>query len=194
MRRARVSGTVSGLAFGFGSVWATTIGLRRNLVVKLSPIALSVRARIETAGPDAVVAALGSVWAAGSGSLARVSPRTDRMIKLGPIEGGATDLATSSQRLWVLGGRSAFAIDRAGHVRRRLTLPFGAARIAISNERLWAIDNCGCAIGQLTEMDLRTGHRLATWAVGATPVAVVAEGEQVWVANFGNSTLLRIRP
>jgi hypothetical protein len=193
VRRARVSGTVSGLAFGFGSVWVTTIGLRRNFVVKLSPIALSVRARIETAGADAVAAALGSVWAVGGQSLARVRPRTDRVINVRPIAGGTTDLATSAHRLWLLGGRTVFAINGAGHVRRRLTLPFGAARIAISNERLWAIDNCGCAIGQLTEMNLRTGQRLGSWAVGTTPVAVAAENDQVWVATFGNSTLARIR-
>jgi hypothetical protein len=193
VRRARVSGTVSGLAVGFGSVWATTIGLRRNLVLKLSLVALSIRARIETGGADGVAAALGSVWAVGGQSLARVSPRTDRVINVRPVAGGTTGLATSAHRLWLLGGRTVFAIDGAGHLRRRLTLPFGAARIAISNELLWAIDNCGCAIGHLTEMNLRTGQRLGTWAVGTTPVAVAAENDQVWVATFGNSTLSRIR-
>jgi hypothetical protein len=43
------------------------------------------------------------------------------------------------------------------------------------------------------KMDLRTGRRIATWAVGATPVALAADGDQVWVASFGNSTLLRVR-
>jgi hypothetical protein len=70
-------------------------------------------------------------------------------------------------------------------------LPFAAARIAVTGNRLWAIDNCGCAIGQLTTLELRTGRRLATWSVGATPVAVAADGVDVWVASFGSSTLLR---
>ena len=105
----------------------------------------------------------------------------------------APDLVGSPQRLWLLDGPNALALDGAGHLRRRLPLPFAASRISLSDGRLWAIDNCGCAIGQLTALDLRTGRQLASWAVGATPVAVASDGGEVWVANFGNSTLSLVR-
>jgi len=193
VRRVRVSGTISGLTVGFGSVWMTTISSQRNLLIRVDPKTLSIRARIRTAGADAVESALGSVRVAGGGSLARVNPGSDQLTNVLPLASPAADLATSPRRLWLLENGSALALDQIGHVRRHLALPFAAARIAVSNERLWAIDNCGCAIGQLAAMDLRTGRPLTRWAVGATPVAVAADGDQVWVASFGNSTLLRVR-
>jgi hypothetical protein len=193
VRRVRLAGTISGLTVGAGSVWVTSIGSERNLLTRLDPKTLSVRARIRTAGADAVESTLGSVWVAGGGSLARVDPGSDRLTNVFPLSSPAAGLSTSRQRLWLLEGSTALALDRVGHLRRRLALPFAAARIAVSKGRLWAIDNCGCAIGQLTAMDLRTGRRIATWAVGATPVALAADGDQVWVASFGNSTLLRVR-
>jgi hypothetical protein len=190
-RRVRVPGTVTGLAAGFGSVWVTTVGSERDFLLRLDPVTLSVRARIRTAGGDALESALGSVWVAGGGVLARVDPRTDRIAGTLPLAAPVAGLATSPRRLWVLEDDSALALDGGGHVRRHLLLPFAAARIAVTGNRLWAIDNCGCAIGQLTTLELRTGRRLATWSVGATPVAVAADGVDVWVASFGSSTLLR---
>jgi len=192
VRRVRLPDVVSGIAVGFGFVWATTIGSRENLLIKLSTATLTVRGRIRMAGGEAVAAGVGSVWVAGGGSLARVNPRTDRLATRLPMRSAAADVAISAQRLWLLDAGTARALDHAGRARRHLRLPFAAARLAVSNERLWAIDNCGCAIGQLTAIDLRTGRRVATWAVGATPVAVAAGAGQVWVASFGNSTLLRV--
>jgi hypothetical protein len=192
IRRLRVPGTVTGLAAGFGSVWVTTIGAERDDLLRLDPATLAIRARIRTAGDDAVESALGSVWVAGGGSLARVDPRSDRLVSVLPLSTPGAELAVSARGLWLLEGGSALALDRAGRVRRRLALPFAAARIAVSDDRIWAIDNCGCAIGKLTTLELGSGRRLATWAVGATPVAVAADAREAWAASFGSSTLLRV--
>jgi hypothetical protein len=192
IRRVRVPGTVTGLAAGFGSVWVTTIGAQRDDLLKLDPATLAIRARIRTAGGDAVEAALGSVWVAGGGSLARVDPRSDRLVSVLPLSAPVGELAVSAGRLLLLEGGSVLALDRAGHVRRHLALPFAAARIAVSGDRIWAIDDCGCAIGKLTTLELESGRRLATWAVGATPVAVAADATSAWAASFGSSTLLRV--
>jgi DNA-binding beta-propeller fold protein YncE len=193
VRRARLPGIASGLAAGFGSVWATTIGSQGDLLVRLDQRSLAVAARIPAAGVSAVAVAAGSVWVAGTGSLARVDPRDNRMTNVLTTTSAAPDLVGSAQRLWLLDGARVLGLDRVGHLRRRLPLPFAASRISVSRGRLWAIDNCGCATGLLTALDLRTGRRLATWAVGATPVAVAADGGEVWVANFGNSTLSLVR-
>jgi DNA-binding beta-propeller fold protein YncE len=192
-RRAQLPGTVSGVAVGAGSVWVTTIGAQRNLLVRLDPKTLAVLARIPTTGGDAVAVALGSVWVAGGGALERLSANGDRLTAVLPAIAGVSDLAAAPDRLWLLDGRIAVAVDRTGQARRRIMLPFAAARLTVSANRIWTIDRCGCALGALAETDLRTGHVVASWAVGFTPVAVAAAGNQVWVASFGNSTLLRVR-
>ena len=189
--RIRVPGTITSIAAGLGSVWAVAIG-PRHVIVKLDPGRLVVRARIPTLGGTVAAVAAGSVWVAGGGSLARLNPRDDRLTDVTATAGGAVTLARTPARIWLLSGNTAFALDRAGRVRRRLSLPFAAASMAVSNGRLWAIDNCGCATGQVTALDLRTGRQIADWAVGATPVAVAAGRDRVWVASFGNSTLTSI--
>jgi hypothetical protein len=192
VRRIRVPGTVTSIAVGFGSVWAVAIG-PQHFIVKLDPEGPVVRARIPTLGGAVVAVAAGSVWVAGGGSLARLNPRSDRLTDVLTTAGGAGGMAALPQRIWLLGGSTALALDGAGRVRRRVRLPFAAAGMAVSKGRLWAIDNCGCAVGQVTALHLRTGRRIADWAVGATPVAIAAGGDRVWVANFGNSTLSSIR-
>jgi hypothetical protein len=192
VRRIRVPGTVSSIAVGFGSVWAVSIGLQ-HVIIRLDPERLSVRARISTLGGAVVAVAAGSAWVAGGGSLARLNPDDDRLTTVLTTAGGVAGLAGSPMRVWLLGGNEALALDRTGHVRRALRLPFASASMAVSNGRVWAIDNCGCAIGQVAALDLRTGRRIADWAVGATPVAVAVGRDRVWVASFGNSSLSSIR-
>jgi hypothetical protein len=189
--RVRVPGTVTSVAVGGGSVWAVVIG-PQHVIFKLDPERLVVRARIPTLGGTAVAVAAGSVWVAGGGSLERVDSFDDRLTDVTPTAGWAVGLAGSPMRIWLLEGNTASALDRAGRVRRRLRLPFAAASMAFSKSRLWVIDNCGCAIGQVTALDLRSGRQIGDWAVGATPVGVAAGRDRVWVASFGNSTLMSI--
>jgi hypothetical protein len=192
VRRIQLPGTISGLTVSSGSVWATSIGSQRNLLIRLDPTTLSTRARILIGGADAVASALGSVWVAGGGSLSRADPRTNQLHNVLPLSHPAADLAATPQRLWLLENTNVLALDHTGQVRRRFALPFAVGRLAVSTKRLWVIDNCGCPIGQLAALDRRSGRRVATWAVGATPVAVAATDDQVAVASFGNSTITLI--
>jgi hypothetical protein len=192
VRRIQVPGTVTSLAVGLGSVWAVSVG-SQHVILRLDPERLTVRARIATLGGAAAAVAAGSVWVAGGGELTRLNPYDDRLTRVLATADGLAGLAVSPQRAWLLEGRTALALDRAGRVRRRLRLPFAAASISVANGRLWAIDNCGCAIGRVAELDLRTGRRIAGRAVGETPVAVAAGRDRAWVAGFGDSTLMSIR-
>jgi DNA-binding beta-propeller fold protein YncE len=198
--RHRLPGVASAISYGFGSVWVTTLGQSRHLLVRLDSRTLAIRARIwltsrtgetgETAGPSAVAAGLGSVWVAGFAALLRIDPKTDRIASyLFPTSPSSTDVAVARHRLWVLGGTAVAALDRHGHRSEMWRLPTAGGRIAVADNRLWVIDNCGCRHGTLLEIDPSTRRVLRRFTTGETPIAVAATPAVAWVATFADGTV-----
>jgi len=204
VRRTRLPGLANAISYGFGSVWVTTIGQSRHLLIRLDSRTLTIRARIrltartvitgEGSGPTAVVAGLGSVWVAGFAALLRVDPATSRVASLlFPTSPSATGLAVARDRLWVLGGTTVAALDRRGRRIEQLRLPVAGGNVAVTHRRLWIIDNCGCRRGTLLEVSLLTRRVIRRRPTGETPIAVSATSTTVWVANFAGGTLSRFR-
>jgi sugar lactone lactonase YvrE len=198
--RRRLPGVANAISYGFGSVWVTTIGQRRHLLVRLDSRTLAVRARIwltartgetgEASGPSSVAAGLGSVWVAGFAALLRIDPKTDRIASyLFPTSPSATNLAVAQGRLWVLGGTTAAAIDRHGHRSKVIRLPTAGGGIAVADNRLWIIDNCGCRQGTLLEINARTRRTARRFATGTTPIDVAATPAIAWVTTFADGML-----
>jgi outer membrane protein assembly factor BamB len=200
MRRTRLPGLANAISYGFGSVWVTTIGQSRHLLIRLDPRTLTIRARIrltartvitgEGSGPTAVAAGLGSVWVAGFAALLRIDPATNRVASLlFPTSPSATGLAVARDRLWVLGGTTVAALDRRGRRIEQLRLPVAGGNLAVTQRRLWIIDNRGCRRGTLLEVNLSTRRVIRRRPTGETPIAISATSTTVWVANFAGGTL-----
>jgi hypothetical protein len=198
--RVRLPGLANAISYGFGSVWVTTLGQSRHLLVRLDARTLAIRARLwltsrtgmtgESSGPSAVAAGLGSVWVAGFAALLRIDPKTDRIASnLFPTSPSATDLTVARNRLWVIGGTTVAALDRHGHRRELLRLPTAGGAIAVASSRLWVIDNCGCRRGTLIEIDPFTRRVVRRFATGETPIAIAATPTTAWVATFGDGTV-----
>jgi hypothetical protein len=196
--RATLPGVAAAVAIGLNGVWVVTIG-RRDLLVRLNPRSLAVVARIvipveanSIEGP-ALALAFGSVWLADGETLLRIDPVKNRLSASTPAAPETTDMTFARRQLWTLAGGTIRLLDARGRVSGRLGLPFVGGRFAIGGERLWAIDNCGCAHGTLAELDLETGRVVATLPTGETPVALAADANAAWVASFGDGTIARYR-
>ena len=178
------------------AVWVTRASSRLGQLVRVDPRSNRVVARISMGGgPGSVVSALGSVWVANSGpsSLMRIDPRTNRVVATLLTTRFSTALALARRRLWVAGGNSLVGLDAQGRIVGQLVLPRTVIRIAAHDNDLWGTDDCGCAIGRLLRINLRQGRVSGTMTVGQTPVAVATGYGAVWVANFNDSSLSRIR-
>ncbi len=130
----------------------------------------------------------------------RIDPRTNKIVAVLLPDRFSSSLAVSRGQLWVAGEGSAasgppvvLALDANGRVVGQVQLPRPVIRLAAQGDQLWATDDCGCAVGRLLRIDLRQGRVTATYRVGRTPVAVAVGDGAAWVANFGSSTISRIR-
>jgi hypothetical protein len=195
--RATLPGVASGVAVGPSGVWVVTIG-RQDLLVHLNARSLAVLAQIaipveanSIEGPTPLALAFGSVWLGDRESLLRIDPVDNRLRASPPAAPEMTDMTFARRRLWTLAGGAIRLLDGRGHLSGRLELPFAGGRFALSGDRLWATDNCGCPRGTLAELDLETGRVVATRRTGETPVALVANQKWAWVASFGDGTIAR---
>ncbi len=194
--RATLPGVASAVAAGPSGVWVVTIG-QRDLLVRLNPRTLAVEARIvipveanSVAGAPLALA-FGSVWVADGEAMLRIDPVRNRLSGSSSAAPETSDLTFARGRLWALAGGTVRLLDGRGRISGRLGLPFAGGRFAIGGERLWAIDNCGCARGTLAELDLETGRVVAIRRTGETPVALAADSTAAWVASFGDGIIAR---
>jgi DNA-binding beta-propeller fold protein YncE len=191
VRRARLPGEAATITLGLGSAWVASIGRQHNTITRLDPSTLVVRTQIPlTFQPVAIAAGLGSVWLASSSGLWRIDPTNDHVIPAPVPVALPVGLALAETRLWVLEqDRRAVSIDRAGHIRAQITLPFAPGAFAVTPGRIWVTNNCGCRTGELALLNTITHRLLADQPIGETPVDVAADRSGTWIATFGDETV-----
>jgi streptogramin lyase len=196
VKRAVLPGEAATLTLGPGSVWLASIGEQRNMITRLDPATLAVRARIPlTFQPVALAAGLGSVWLASPSGLWRIDPTNDHIVPAPDPVALPASLAVAANRLWVIEqDRRAASIDRAGRVRTQIALPFSPGALAVTPGRIWVTNNCGCRTGKLAVLDTHTRRLLADRTIGETPVDVAPDRGSVWVATFADETVSHVRP
>ena len=164
------------------------------LVAGTSP---PVTARIATGDhPCGIAAGFGAVWVAndGSGTLARVDPKTSRVTRRVRVGRGACSVTTGSGYVWITNYRTD-AVTRVSPrtLRARSTKigdePFD---VLVAGHRVWAT---AWGDGKLVELDRSTMHVLRKLDVGPYPAGLTASAGSVWV-GFGRSatSVARVDP
>jgi streptogramin lyase len=136
----------------------------------------------------------GSVWlVVADGTLLRIDPRTLRVSRsirdaTTAIEGSEPKLAFDGSSVWISSpAESTVArIDpMRGTIRKRTLL--GATGISAGADAVWVADNA-------TAIWRFDGGRPQRIQVGTQPQDVAATSESVWVADYGDRTLVRLDP
>jgi len=146
-------------------------------------------------GPCGAVAAFGSVWVANdSGSLVRIDPRKNRVIRRLRVGRGSCSIAAGAGALWIANYRQDALIrvqPRSGRVRR---IRVGAAPFdaLVAFGRIWVT---GWEDGTLAEIDPRRLRVVRRLEVGPRPTGLIALGGAVWV-GFGReaTAIARVTP
>jgi len=212
-----------GLAFGHGSVWATSA--EHGTVSRIDPETGEVAAEIEVGRGAVDIAAderSGAVWVAGlylpkdyggydspeaseDNKLSRVDPETNRVVAEIPIgagspDGGAQSVAVGEGAVWAQSsdGRL-FKVDPATN-EVVAVVPLGdySSHLLVSGGAVWATVQVSTAT-RLVRVAPRTGHVVASEDLGPTERVgfgrLVAGGGYVWFASgTGEVTLARVAP
>ena len=180
------------VAIGAGAVWIPDHDGRRLLRFDLESHAL----RERDFGLPAISVGFGfrSVWLVlADGSLRRIDPRTLREERSIPdvttaIEGSEPKLAFDRDSVWVMSpaeGSVAQVDPKSGIVKRQLLIkPRG---ISAGGGYVWVVGNANA----IWRIDGGHAQRIP---VGTQPQDVVATSEGVWVADYGDKTLVRLDP
>jgi hypothetical protein len=195
IRRTALRGEAAAVTVGFGSVWVASIGQSRALITRLDVSTLTPQARIAvTMQPVALQAGLGSIWLASTDGIWRIEPKSNRLAPGPAPVASPVRLALSHGRLWLIEqDRVAAALDRTGHIRARITLPFAPGAVAATASGVWISDDCGCRAGRIALFDPRTHRLLGVRRIGETPVALAADHGGSWVATFGDESISLVR-
>lgn len=136
------------VAFGFGSVWVTTTGIRGDTMPgslhRVDPATNSVIATIATGAiPRFLAAGEGGVWTLNQrdGTVSRIDPATNRVsatIRTRAIGGGG-DIATGGGKVWVRGSRMLLAtIDpKTNRVVTQYEPPSGSGAVRVAGDFVW---------------------------------------------------------
>ena len=210
----------TGLAFGHGSVWATSAG--HGTVSRIDPQTDEVVAKIEVGRGAVDIAAdehSGDVWVAGlylpedySGDfsqedseynkLSRVDPETNQVVAEIPIvanslEGGAQSVAVGEGAVWTQSGDGRlFKVDLANNeVVGVVPLGETSSDLEVSGDAVWATVQTSSGT-RLVRVDPRTVHVVAS-EHGPEPNkggygGLVAGGGYVWLTSGGG--LARVAP
>jgi streptogramin lyase len=126
--------------------------------------------------------------------LARVDPRTRRIIGTFRVPKGISGLVSTPQGVWVLHrlnpGLARFDA-RLERFERRVVVgrsPVGAATYGAG--ALWVVSP---AEDSVSKIDDDTGNKVVI-GVGRRPTGIAARGSQVWVTSFIDQTISRIDP
>jgi len=143
--------------------------------------------------PCGAVAAFGSVWVANDGgTLVRIDPKTNRVVRRIHVGAGACSLAASANALWIANyKRGLIRVSRGGRVKR---IAVGAAPfdvlVAYGRVRVPA-----WGAGKLTAVNPETLEVVRRIDVGPRPVGLAARNGTLWV-GFGReaTAIARVNP
>jgi streptogramin lyase len=145
-------------------------------------------ARIETgSSPGGATAAYGAVWVAndGSGTLARIDPKTNRVTRRVKLRPGLFSATHGFGALWTVNyktGTLARVDPRSGRVRsvRVGGVPFD---VVAAFGRVWVT---AWEAGKLVEVEPRSLRVIRRIAIGARPTGLHVAGGGLWI-GFGRS-------
>ncbi len=191
--------SVGGLAAGAGSVW---IGDSRGAkLVRLDPEFGSTRSIRIAGGPSAfdlglneIAVGSGAVWAGEApGGIARIDPRSDRVVAEVPVGNGLSAITTGFDRVWAVDDvdNTLTRIDPESANAVTATVPVGQGPggVAAGEGAVWVANTQDDTVSRV---DPETGSVTETIGVGARPTGIAAGAGSVWVANSLDGTLSRI--
>ena len=177
--------------FAFGSAWTTPHV--DGLLERIDPARNSVVARWPVPGAIGVVAAFGSVWAAGQDGVVRVDPSSGRVLATIPVEGGAGWTAASSDAVWVTGASGLVRIDpHTNAVSATVQLPAGnAGDPDVIAGKVWVPI---ITRNLIAVVDPALNTVTATVKVGVGPFVVTNVNGQAWVPSWKGADIWRLAP
>jgi streptogramin lyase len=171
--------------------------LRASLVAAVALATPAPTARVATGlHPCGAAAGFGAVWVAnyGSGTLARVEPRTNRVTARIPVGRGACAVSVAAGALWVTNDLAGevLRVDPRTRAVRHIAVggaPFGLVAAA---ERVWATT---WSKGTVVEIDPVSARVVRTIDVGGYPAGLTYAAGAIWV-GFGRSAtaIARVDP
>jgi DNA-binding SARP family transcriptional activator/DNA-binding beta-propeller fold protein YncE len=163
-----------------------------NAVGRIDPATAKLEVSIPTAGaaPGQMAWADGSLWVANtnSGTVARIDPASDRVIRSVSTDGAPTDLAAGEGAVWVLNGLEGEvrAIDpRTNEVTATVSVPQGSGGIAVGAGFVWVantIDTTVTKINPATATVVGVPIRLGPRGTGRPKAIAVGDGT-LWVGD-----------
>ena len=195
--------SVGGLAAGADGIW---IGdSRREKLVRLDPASRSVAGSIRVAaGPEVfdesttnpVAVGHGAIWVGRAvGEIARVDPRSDKVVAKIAVGNGPVAIATGAGGVWIADvvDNAVTRIDpaSANAVTANTPVGQGPTAVAVGEGAVWVANTQDDTVARI---DPATAAVTATIAVGRRPTGVAAGGGAVWVANSLSGTVSRIDP
>ena len=210
----------SGLAFGHGSVWATSAGY--GTVSRIDPQTGEVVAKIKVGRGAVDIAAdesSGAVWVASGHlpkdyggydfpkysedrNLTRLDPETNRVVEEIPIEahshygGGANDVAVGEGAVWVLSGDGKLLkVDPAtNEIAARVSVGDSPSQLAVYGGGVWAMVQAKEV--RLVRVDPQAMRVVASEDIGPIPKigtgGLAAGGGYVWFSS--EEGLARVSP
>ena len=143
--------------------------------------------------PCGVVAAFGSVWVVNDGgTLVRIDPRTNRVVKRIRIGAGACFMAADARALWIANYKSDLVrVTPRGRV-KRIAVGETPDGVLIAYGRVWVT---AWGAGKLAVVDPRTLKVVRRLDIGARPAGLAARNGAVWV-GFGRdaTAIARVNP
>lgn len=146
--------------------------------------------------PCGAAAAFGSVWIANdnSGTLARVSPRTNRVTRRVRVERGACSIAIGAGAIWVTNyhENAVFRVDSRNSRVRKVRVDAVPFDVLVAFGRIWVT---AWRSGKLDEIDPRTLRVVRRLDVGPYPTGLAARAGALWV-GFGREAteIARVDP
>jgi YVTN family beta-propeller protein len=144
--------------------------------------------------PCGAVAAFGSVWVANDGgTLARINPATNRVVRRVRTGSGSCSLAAGAGALWIANYKRGLirVLPRSGRVRRVSVgaVPFDAL---VAFNRVWVT---AWEAGKLAVVDPKTLRVMRRIDIGARPMGLTVRDGAIWV-GFGRdaTSIARVAP
>jgi hypothetical protein len=178
--------------FAYGAAWVTSNG--SGELERIDPARNRVVKRWKLAQATGVVAAFGSVWAAGPDGVIRVDPATNALLATVQVDGGAGWTAATADAVWVTTPTGLARIDpQTNTVAATVPLP-GAPYLGdpdVLDGNVWAPEIRRNAVAVV---DPAANRVVGTIRAGDGPFVVTAIRSEAWIPSWKGRDIWRIRP
>lgn len=199
VERIRTGSTSYETIAAFGSLWVSNRG--DGTITQVDPATGTARSRrVGPVQPGGLVAADGYLW------LGQDSPDATTILRIDPDTWEITEVETAGHRpawlaatpgvVWVAHNSSATTVGIDTGTLEPLGLPapsgFSPVNLEASPDGrwVWVPDDWDSFV---TRIDARTGDAVERLEVGGGPAVVTAVGREVWVTNFDEGSVWRLR-